>query len=298
MISICIPVFNFKVDELVRKLDIQAYRLEVPSEIILIDDGSEKSYQEYNKKSCKQAKYIQLEKNIGRASIRNLFLKYASFDYLIFLDCDSVIIRDDFLVQYLDAIQKHPEGVICGGREYDDKPPVRNQRLRWKYGIKRESKPVIQRNKNPNVSFMTNNFAIHRKILEENQFDERLIKYGYEDTLFAYELKKLHTKIVHIDNPVLNGHLEKNAVFLQNTEKAMANLVFILKQHNYDKNLIDDITVLRIFYKLFNLRKFISFSFMIGKPFIKFFLSKGYANLFLFDFYKLGILSQKFESGI
>jgi len=298
MISICIPVFNFKIDELVRKLNIQAHRLEVPSEIILIDDGSEKFYQEYNKKSCKQVKYIQLEKNIGRASIRNMFLKYASFDYLIFLDCDSVIIRDDFLVQYLDAIQKHPEGVICGGRIYDDKPPARNQRLRWKYGKKRESKPVIQRLKNPNVSFMTNNFAIHRKILEENEFDERLVKYGYEDTLFAHKLKKRHMKIVHIDNPILNGHLEKNAVFLQNTEKAMANLVFILKQHNYDKKLIEDITVLRIFYKLFNLRKFISFSFIMGKPFIKFLLSKGYANLLLFDFYKLGILSQKFESGI
>lgn len=298
MISICIPVYNFKVDELVRKLDFQANLLEVPTEIILIDDCSEKMYQEYNEKTCNQVKYIQLEKNIGRAAIRNLFLKYASFNHLIFLDCDSVIISDDFLVQYLNAIQKHPEGVICGGREYDKKSPSRNQRLRWKYGIRRESNPLNIRVKNPNVSFMTNNFAISRSMFEKIQFDERLRGYGHEDTLFGYELKKKGVNIIHIDNAILNGHLETNTEFLQNTERALANLAFILQLTNYDKELIEDVSVLRVFYKILKLRKMVSFLFRIKKPFIKFLLIKGYVSLFLFDFYKLGTFSQKFQSRV
>ncbi len=295
MISICIPVYNFKVDALVKELYAQTRHLGVPSEIILIDDGSEEIYREYNKKTCNYVKYIQLDKNIGWTAIRNLFLKYVAYDHLLFLDCDSLIIRDNFLAKYLSAIKEHPDGVICGGRVYDKNPPARNKRLRWKYGIKREGKSLETRQKKPDVSFMAFNFVISRKVFEKIHFDERVVEYGHEDTLFGFELKKGGIKIYHIDNVILNGHLETNDEYIQKTEKALGNLPFILQLSDNNKSLIEDVAVLRTYYKLYGIRKIIAAIFLIKKPFIKFLLSKGYVNLYLLDFYKLGILTEKFR---
>lgn len=148
------------------------------------------------KESAKEV-YIELEKNIGRAAIRNRFLNYAKYDNLIFLDCDSVIYSNDFLFKYINAIYENPNQLICGGRKYSELPPKRDKKLRWIYGIKRESKTSEARSKKPHKSFMTNNFIISKKILGTIQFDERLVEYGHEDTLFGFELKK-ETLILYI----------------------------------------------------------------------------------------------------
>jgi glycosyltransferase involved in cell wall biosynthesis len=288
MISICIPVYNFNVVDLVTKLSNQAGLLNVPSEIILIDDCSDSPFQKQNESICKKEIYIRLEKNIGRAAIRNRFLNYSKFDNLLFLDCDSVVISDNFLSDYVQAIKEHPNCVICGGREYQKSSPERNKMLRWKYGLKRESKSCMVRNQDPCRSFMTNNFGISRKIFELIRFDERLIDYGHEDTLFGFELKKRNINIIHINNPVLNGYLEKNEEYIKKTELAISNLRSILQFTNYDKDLIESIALLHIYYNVYKARRIIQIIFIILKPLIKYLLSKGFINLELFDFYKLG----------
>lgn len=296
MISICIPIYNFNVTELVTDLSRQSNLLNVPSEIILIDDGSESTFKEINKTICEKEIYIELEKNIGRSAIRNRFLDHSKYDNLLFLDCDSIIHTDDFLAKYVDALKNHPENVICGGRIYEANAPERAKRLRWKYGIVKESKSYEIRSQNPNASFMTNNFIISRSIFEAIPFDEGLREYGHEDTLFGFELKKRSVNIIHIDNTIRNGHLENNIEYIENTEKAVTNLIYILEHTNYDKDLIQDIRLLRIFYKLYKLRSIIRLAFRILKPLIKYTLSRGYVSLYLFDFYKFGILTMKMSS--
>ena len=72
-LSICVPVFNFDVTELVKKLDKQAGLLSVPFEIVCIDDCSDEKFIKINKEICsKYGKYIELKENIGRSKIRNL----------------------------------------------------------------------------------------------------------------------------------------------------------------------------------------------------------------------------------
>jgi glycosyltransferase involved in cell wall biosynthesis len=291
MISICIPVYNCRVGDLVKKLSGQAELLNVPSEIIIIDDFSDGSIREQNESICKKGIYVLLEKNIGRAAIRNSFLLYSKYDYLLFLDCDSVISSDDFLSRYIDTIKKHPDSITYGGREYQKLAPERSYMLRWKYGRSKESKSCEVRKKDPYKSFMTNNFVISRKIFETIQFDERLVEYGHEDTLFGYELRKRNISIIHLDNPVLNGYLENNSEFIEKTEKAISNLAYILEFTNFDKNLIESITLLRTFYRLYKVRGIIQIIFIILRPVIKYFLSRGFVNLYLFDFYKLGTLA-------
>lgn len=294
MISICIPVFNFNITSLVEELSIQADALSQPYEIIIIDDGSE-NYKEINKKIAERFNYIELSKNIGRAKIRNLFLKYSRYDYLLFLDCDSSITKPDFLSTYLKMMRSQP-GVVVGGRVYEKKRPERNKRLRWKYGTFRESKSAAIRNKHPYASFMTNNFLIPKKILEETGFDERLIKYGHEDTLFGFSLRNKKYPVFHIENPVLNGDIESNIMYLHKTRESVHNLAGILGLYGWDKDLIDGISLLKFYIKIQKWKNAIYFLFQISQPMILKMLRNGYINLFMYDFYKLGILIQMLES--
>lgn len=296
MISICIPIYNFNVINLVNELSNQASQLEVPSEIILIDDCSKNDFKKINENVCKKKVYIQLEKNIGRAAIRNRFLEYANYQNLLFLDCDAIINSPNFLSNYVEELKQHPNQLICGGRIYPKTPPKQDEMLRWKYGILKESKPVEIRSQHPNKSFMTNNFVINKAVFEVLKFDERLIGYGHEDTLFGFELKKRNISIKHIDNPVLNGDLESNETYLAETEKAIDNLIRILKFTNHDKGFIQDVELLRVYYKFYSLKTIVKAVFIMSKSLIKYSLTKGYINLYLFDFYKLGTLAIKMDA--
>jgi len=294
MITICIPIYNYNVTALVTELCRQTNQIEVSSEIILIDDCSSEKFRKINKEAGKTVTYIQLEENIGRSRIRNLFLNYSKYDNLLFLDCDSLIISEDFVIKYIETIKQQEYAIICGGRIYVDKCPGRNQMLRWKYGIKKESQPLNIRLISPNKSFMTNNFLVQRKVFKKLKFDERINEYGHEDTLFGYMLKKNGYKIKHIDNPVLNGDIEDNADYLIKTEKSIINLLNILKYVNEEHDFIKDVTILN-FYKQIESKKMLSvllFFYKSLKPILRILLKRGYVNLLLFDFYKIGFLIQ------
>jgi len=236
MLSICIPIYNFDVTGLVVTLHQQAVRQNIAAEVVCIDDCSDEAFRAKNKDICNTyGKYIQLEENVGRAKIRNLFLQYAIYDYLLFLDCDSVLIASNFVKKYTEAIIKSNAKVLCGGRIY-------------------------------------------------------------EDTLFGFQLKENHIKILHIDNPILNGYLEDNDEFITKTELGLDNLVCILQFLNYDPEFIRDVNILKFHQKCrkYRLDLVIIFLFSFLKPVLRLNLSKGFANLFWFDFYKLGYFSTSY----
>ncbi len=290
MLSICIPIYNFNVVPLVRVLHEQCEAEGIDYEIILIDDAST-TYKSTNEAFCTSFHYIPLKENIGRSKIRNLFLGYAKFEYLLFLDCDAIIANDSFISSYTKAIRRQPN-VICGGRIYESEKADRAHRLRWKYGIEKESQSALQRQQLPNKSFMTNNFVIRKSLLETIKFDERIGKYGHEDTLFGFELKKREIVIEHIENPVVNGDVETNSLFLQKTDEGVINLVKILNFVEDPEALVEDITLLRFHQKVKSFDGFIAFLFLLFGTLIRKILEKGYVHLALFDFYKLGLFVQ------
>ncbi|MDD2559781.1 MAG: glycosyltransferase family 2 protein [Bacteroidales bacterium] len=292
MISICIPVYNFEIDLLVKALSTQIEAVDAAVELIVIDDNSGADIKSRNKSSCQNCMYIELPENIGRSKIRNLFLNYASQDYLLFLDCDSLIENPRFLTNYLETLKDQPK-VVCGGRIYGPRPPGRQQRLRWKYGVYKESKTCETRREQPYNSFMSNNFLIQRSVLQEIRFDERITQYGHEDTLFGYSLKSNQIPITHIDNPVLNGDIESNAEFLRKTREGVINLKAILNYEEYHQDLIQDISLLRFYYKIRKFENIVLWFFLLKRPLINCLLSKGYVSLPLFDFYKLGLFIEQ-----
>lgn len=296
MISICIPVYNFNISPLLNQLMAQINLLTEPCEIICIDDASEEYYRAENKDAAKEIRYIQLPANVGRARIRNLFLHYAKYENLLFLDCDSLIIKPDFLATYIQYINQNKSSlVVCGGRIYSTEKPDKKHRLRWLYGTKRESQTAENRSKKPNAAFMTNNFIISKNVLLQTPFDERITNYGHEDTLFGYMLQKANIIVHHINNPVLNGHLETNKEYLIKTKQAVINLTHILAFVQYDKAFISSVSLLRFYYRTKPMKNLIKASFFVSRRILRSLLAKGFVSLALFDFYKLGIFAKNIK---
>ena len=288
MLSICIPVYNLDVKKLVFSLDEQRKKCNFLCQIILIDDTSSHDFIQKNSNLHHIADvYILLEKNVGRAKIRNLFLPYSTYDYLLFLDCDSTIINDYFLEKYFTQIADNQATVICGGNDYPRQKPEQNYLLRWTYSHQKESREA--REKTQKQSFMTNNFVVKKIIFQQIKFDEKLTQYGHEDTLFGYELKKKNIEIKHIENPVMNDVLDTNEAFLQKTELGLENLAFLVKKLNYESDFIQEVNILKFYFfiKKIYLTPLLSISYFFFAKKIKQRLTAGKVNLRLFDFYKL-----------
>jgi glycosyltransferase involved in cell wall biosynthesis len=290
MISVCIPVFNSDARNLALSLKNQAGK--IPAEIILIDDGSAVEYRQLNRTLKDQGiLYHELPENIGRAGIRNRFSTLASYGHLLFLDCDSVIVSDSFLSDYARALQEHPYGIICGGRIYETKRPSRNFRLHWKYGKRRESRPVQIRMIEPKRSFMTNNFLIPAGVLRDTPFDERISGYGHEDTLFGFAQSKKGREILHIENPVLHGRLESNREFVEKTREAVRNLILITSMPLAGGDFTESVTLLRTVrrFESDGLATIVRTGSHIWVPLSAWLLGRGYGGPKLLDSYKLGL---------
>jgi GT2 family glycosyltransferase len=178
MLAVCIPIFNFDARKLVADLLSQINDNQLDIEIIILDDDSDKQFKEFNTPLSSHCLYAEMDKNIGRSSIRNKFLNYTKASHLLFLDCDSAIIKKDFLLNYVKEIEKNPAAVICGGRLYPQKCPSKNQALSWKNGIYKETKSLEERKKYGHLSFMSSNFVIPSAVFAQIPFDESLKEYG------------------------------------------------------------------------------------------------------------------------
>lgn len=290
MLSICIPSYNFDLSRLINELVNQVEFLDAPCEIIVIDDASDIEYRQ-KLNALDKIQFLQLDQNIGRSCIRNLFLKYAQYSHLLFLDADSLVTNKSFLQEYLHAINQFPNAVICGGRVYPQLKPTKNKVLSWKYGHKRESKTKTERSLFPYDSFMTNNFIVPKSVLQVVQFDERIKLYGHEDTLFGIELKLNDIPIKHIDNSILNGDIETNEIFIRKTEQGIQNLIEILRFKNFDNAFIQSVTILRKYQKLVLFSALLQTFYLSMKRLLINQLKGNNPSIFLFNLYKLLLLN-------
>ena len=285
MISICIPVYNYNVVGLISSLLYQANKIKFPFEIIVIDDCSNKEFIDMYSSICKMdnVQVIALYKNVGRSKIRNLFIKQASFEHLLFIDCDCSISSKDYLNNYIHHID---QDVVYGGRKHHKNPPKdKSLKLRWKYGIKNEDQTFNYRVNNPYQSFKSNNFLIKKSIFSKIKFNEEIKNYGHEDTLLSLELKKNKIKILQIDNVVYHEGIENNKVFIKKTKEAIKNLIKV-------ENLIENTSTIKLVntYKILGKLKFEKFILIVSNPLLKALeklLLSNWASVRLFNLYKL-----------
>lgn len=302
MLSICIPVYNNDVSQLLRDLrreiNDKQNEKQLPVEIILIDDASYKPWRsQYGDLGDEQSTIILLEKNTGRAAIRNLFLQHAKYDYLLFLDGDSMIMNSGFISYYLACIRQKLE-VVCGGREYPGRSPRKEFDLHWKYGKMRESKPADKRKLDPHRSFMSHNFLIRKEIFQAIHFNEKIRDYGHEDTLLGFELMMAGVNIDHIDNPVLHVELSTNDEYLLKTKTAIGNLIAILNSLHNNPEFINYVSLTRTYFRLrkYGVHLLLRLSAPLFIPMLSWKLRKDLIALWYLDLYKLLEFSRTYRA--
>lgn len=284
-LSILIPVYNYDVRELTTALSEQLIQSGKEAEIILLDDASV-SFQTQNEKLSENrfVKYIRNEINKGRTETRKLLSEKAQFDYLLFLDCDSRIIKADFLSIYFKEIDAGIS-LASGGRIYSSVPPPGCEfRLHWKYGSKRET----QSNE---TGFMSNNFLIKKGFFKKLDFSTALKGYGHEDSYWGIQFRQKGIDIKKINNPVLHDKLEKSEVFLQKTKQSLENLL-MLSDTVGSSLLKKEIRIFRWYMRLRALKMAGLFAFLesfFNRRFRRNLLSCK-PSLFYFDVYRLALL--------
>lgn len=278
-LSILIPIYNFDCRELVYRLHDQCESLKINYEIICIDDSSTLFFAENaSMVNISNVKFIGLNKNIGRSKIRNLLAKEAKGEYLIFMDCDSMI-DDDFVCKYIDNI----DDIVVGGRLYLDSPPADSKYyFHWKYGSLKEPKPS-----DSDKPFTSNNFLISKILFNSVRFDENITGYGHEDTIFGIEIKNKNIRIAYIYNPVYHIGLSANEQFLSNSRNAIENLSRI--SLDLDMCSIDDIRILK-YYKIirrFGITFLFAFAYTLMRENMEANLLGKEPSMFVFNIYKL-----------
>jgi glycosyltransferase involved in cell wall biosynthesis len=295
MISVLIPVFNYNITGLVLEVGNQLSAVGKPYEIVVIDDGSDLSYKELNRAILKQpcVRYLESPQNKGRIATRNELLTKAAFDWLLFLDADSVVISKDFTNSYLDFLNGKWD-VVVGGRVYSTEKPSECQlRLHWTYGSHREAQPAKHRLKRPCIGFMSNNFLIRKGVFQKMQISDDLQGYGHEDTWMGIQLEKMKVKVFHIDNPVLHDGVEENNVFLDKSLNSLQNLNRLQKIVG-DETLKDHVKLFAAYsrYKRLGVLPILNVIVSLMQPSILKGIHSCKPSLFFFDLYRLNYFAR------
>ena len=290
MLSILIPNHNYPVEPLVASLYNQLQKIEIEWEIRCYEDGSEEESYLQNKEALARIPNLHhqyIRKNIGRAAIRNKLAKDAKYPYLLFVDSDMQYPNENYIAEYLKY--KSDADAIYGGVSYSTEKPENNLLLRWQYGRQREVVPAIIRNIKPYISLKTCNLLIKKELMLKCPFDERLKKYGHEDTLHAISLSKVQASVLHIENPMLHLGLEDTEIFLEKSKMAMQNLAVMMDR---DEQMLDEINIVRFYRKIKKIRisNLLLFGFFMAEPLVIFILKSPFPSLYFYDIYKLGYL--------
>lgn len=225
-LSILIPSYNDICLPLVEKLKALADCIDgLKYEILVGDDGSTaKEVITQNRKIAKIAncRFIEREKNSGRAAIRNFLANEAKHEWLVFLDCE-VEPAESLIADYAESTSL--ADVICGGVKIAGNSDELKHNLRYLYEKSMEpSYTAIERNKRGYYSFRTTNFMIRKSAMNAVPFNEDIKTYGYEDVVFGKCLKTNNFTIEHIDNAVSMYRYETNKRFVEKTEEALRTL--------------------------------------------------------------------------
>ena len=286
MLSVLIPTYNYDVTTLVNSLHAQLLQSQISFEILIFDDGSNQEINKTNQvlNTLAFVTFKTNAKNAGLSNNRNLLADASIYNYILFIDGDSLVISDQYIANYLSKITP-TTAIIYGGRIHP-KQVSKNRQLRLAYGKQREDLNAKQRSEMPHKRMFCNNTLMTKATFNAITFEKKLSQYGHEDTLFAYKACVLNTNVLHIDNPILHGDVDFNDVFLSKTEKGLQNLDYIYKSELIPQNFIP---FLEYFSKLkrFKLNYVLAYSYYLTNPINKYLLTQKLSSLVLFDVFRI-----------
>lgn len=288
MLSILIPTYNYNVYPLVKELDRQSSLLNIPYEIIVVNDAST-IFNEENKglSDIENVNYIIQKENLGRTKVRDILTKNATYNWLLFMDADVQPKSDTFVKKMVTSIQTLKFQCAFGGVSYREELPHNDYLLRWYYGRRREQLSLSKRQKNPYHTINSGCFLIDRKVfLSINEKLASIHRYGL-DLYFKYLLKQEGIILTHIENEVFHLGLETSSQFFKKSLQAVETLFFLEKNKYIPQNEYP-IQKMYLTIKKYHLLRIIRWVFSVSKGLIEKNMRTSKPNLKAFDFYRLG----------
>ncbi|MFV5702760.1 glycosyltransferase family 2 protein [Flavobacterium sp. XS2P12] len=289
MLSILVPLYNYNVYPLVSELHKQCTDCGVHFEILCQDDASKSSLNVFNENvnTLSNCSFITLNQNIAHRENRNSLAEQAKYNYLLFIDGDSIIIHNDYIKKYITNLNDFD--IVYGGRLHPEKCPSDNQKLRWKYGRFIEDKSVTNREIKSYQSLLFNNTLIKKHCFNRVKFDRKIKKYGHDDTQLSYQLSVSQAKVNHIDNPVEHGDIDTNLDYLEKIKESLENLILLYEEEKIDIGFVKLI-------QLYHFLKRTKSTFIISKIYVFFEksllknLTGKNPNLWIFNLFRIGYL--------
>ncbi len=202
-VSIIVPVYNVE-EYLSRCLDSLINQTLKDIEIIVVNDGTKDNSQEIIDKYKKKDKRIisLIKENGGLSSARNYGLKYASGEYIGYVDSDDWVTEDMFEKLYNKAKKEKSDIVVCGFyKAYDD-------------GNNIPQSPIIIDTKDSKKNYLLGypnawNKLYKKGVIKENHWPEGML---YEDLASNPLLVNKVNKISYIEEPLYYYFLRANSI--------------------------------------------------------------------------------------
>lgn len=197
-VSVIVPVYNVEpyLDKCLNTLVNQTLK---KIEIIIVNDGSkdnsEKIIEKYLKKYPEKIKYIK-KANGGLSSARNEGLKYASGEYIGFVDSDDYVSLNTFNLMYKKAKEKNFDLVVCNlNYVYETKTKMVSA------GLDKDLENEDEVKKN--IVFLYP--AVWNKLYKKEILDSLKFKEGiwYEDVEFNFRVYPRVKSIGYVDKPLI-----------------------------------------------------------------------------------------------
>ena len=196
-VSVIVPVYNVYdyLDKCLKSLVNQTIK---DLEILVVNDGSKDKSQEIIDKYQKKYKNIKAYKkpNSGLSDTRNYALKYATGEYITFVDSDDYIEPDMYLKMYEKAKEKDYDIVACD--------------INYVYPDHEESLVVDPKKDTYNIKELFINFypTVCTKLFKKELFTKSKLEFKsgvwYEDVEFMYRLLPYIKSIGVIHEPFYN----------------------------------------------------------------------------------------------
>ena len=232
-VSVIVPIYNVEkyLEKCINSLLSQTLE---DIQIILVNDGSKDNSgniaREYEKNNKNRIIYVEKE-NGGLSDARNHGLKYATGDFIAFLDSDDYIEKNAYEEMYNKAIEENADYVECD--------------FIWEFPNKiRVDKQHPYKNKKEMLSFVRVvawNKLIKRQLITDNnlEFPKGL---RYEDVEFTYKLIPFINKFAYVDKPFIHYVQREGSIAnVQNERTAeiftvLDNVIEFYKKNNiYEK---------------------------------------------------------------
>ena len=218
-VSVIVPVYNVEpyLDKCLNTLVNQTLK---KIEIIIVNDGSkdnsEKIIEKYLKKYPEKIKYIK-KANGGLSSARNEGLKYASGEYIGFVDSDDYVSLNTFNLMYKKAKEKNFDLVVCNlNYVYETKTKMVSA------GLDKDLENEDEVKKN--IVFLYP--AVWNKLYKKEILDSLKFKEGiwYEDVEFNFRVYPRIKSIGYVDKPLIQ-YVQRESSISKTIDKRLFNYI-------------------------------------------------------------------------